>query len=166
MRVPIVILYRRGNRFACPLHSSALYISNSNYSWNLIALLCWYLLVLISSLVQETNRSLVVHDCYVIFALSHWPALVVKTNEYQWVPRQKCYKISAIKRQAQQIQPTLFKEKCNYPLTRRRKFLWSQTQRVRGFLEGRTSKRMRRNAFARLEGTPSKKRIASSRPRS
>ena len=31
MRVPIVILYRRGNRFACPLHSAALYISNSNY---------------------------------------------------------------------------------------------------------------------------------------
>ena len=65
-------------------------------SWYLIALFCRYLLVLISSLVEETNRPLVVHDCYVIFALSHWPALVVKTNEYQWVPRQKCYKISAI----------------------------------------------------------------------
>ena len=64
-------------------------------SYYVSALLPWYSLVLVSSLSPETNRSLVVHACYVIFALSHWPALVVKTNKYQWVPRQKCNKISA-----------------------------------------------------------------------
>ena len=73
-----------------PQHHPYVYIS-----WNLIAHLCRYLLVLISSLSPETNRSLVVHACYVIYALSHWLALVVKTNEYQWVLRQKCYNISA-----------------------------------------------------------------------
>lgn len=54
---------------------------------------CW--LVLIGSLFPEINSSLVVYADYVIFVFSNWPVLVVDTNEYQGILRQKGNRISA-----------------------------------------------------------------------
>ena len=55
---------------------------------------CW--LVLIGSLFPEINSSLVVYADYVIFVFSNWPVLVVDTNEYQGILRQKRNRISAM----------------------------------------------------------------------